>query len=373
MSHQDGDAGGALTRKAVLEALRGVHDPELHKDLVSLGMIKDLAVEDGRVRLDIQLTTPACPLRELIHRDVETALGKLDGFRAVEITFSANVAGRKPAEGDLAPGVRNIIAVASGKGGVGKSTVALNVAIALGQSGARVGLLDADIYGPNIPTMMGLSERPLIAGPEGAEKMIPLEKYGLKVISMGVLIPDDQPVVWRGPMLNTALRQFFADVEWGELDYLIVDLPPGTGDVQISLVQLVPVTGCVIVTTPQTVSLQDARKGLAMFELTHTPVLGIIENMSYFICDGCGKRHDIFDTGGGKAIAAQLGLPFLGAIPLGVSVRAGGDCGVPITIADPQSEASREFAQIARTLAARVSVRNLEGEYAALASPQGQL
>ena len=248
--------------------------------------------------------------------------------------------------------------MAPGKGGGGKSTVALNLAISLQKTGARVGLLDADIYGPNLPIMMGMAQAPSIDG----NKMVPLEKFGVKMISMGLLVPEDAPVIWRGPMLNNALRQFFGDVLWGELDYLIVDLPPGTGDVQISLVQLVNVTGCVIVTTPQAVSLQDARKGLAMFQQTNTPVLGLIENMSYFICDGCGKRHDIFDTGGGEKAAAKLGIPFLGAIPLGVNVRDGGDKGQPVSSADPQCEHSQRFMEIAQRLAGNVSMLNHQRE-----------
>lgn len=346
-----------LTRQTVLEVLRTVHDPELHKDLVTLKMVKGVDVEDGHVRLQIELTTPACPLKEIISRDVEAALARHPGFRSLQVDFSARVAGRAVEQQDLVPGVRNIIGVASGKGGVGKSTVALGLALALARSGARVGLLDADIYGPNIPTMMGLKgQRPGVE----ADKIVPLERYGIRMISMGVLVDDNQPVVWRGPMLHSAMTQFFRDVAWGELDYLLVDLPPGTGDVQLSLVQLVPVTGCVIVTTPQTVSLEDARKALAMFTMTKTPVLGIIENMSYFICDGCGKRHDIFDSGGGEDVARQLGVPFLGAIPLNAAVRQGGDRGEPVVAADPDGETSRRLHEIASTLAARISVRNLE-------------
>jgi ATP-binding protein involved in chromosome partitioning len=350
-----------LTRDDVFAVLRTVNDPELHKDLVTLGMVKQVDVKEGEVRLRIELTTPACPLRELIQRDVEAALAKHAGFKSLEIDFTSRVAGRAVEQEDLVPGVKNIIGIASGKGGVGKSTVALNLAVALSQAGARVGLLDADIYGPNIPTMMGLKgERPWVEGEGEAQKIIPLEKYGIKMISMGSLVDEAQPVVWRGPMLHTAMKQFFGDVAWGELDYLIVDLPPGTGDVQLSLVQLVKVSGCVIVTTPQTVSVEDARKGLAMFQMTHTPVLGIIENMSYFICEGCGQRHDIFDTGGGEAVARQLGIPFLGALPLGINVRRGGDQGTPVVVADPESEQGRRLREIARALAARVSVHNLE-------------
>jgi ATP-binding protein involved in chromosome partitioning len=355
-----------LTRESVMAALATVNDPELHRDLVSLGMVKNVDLpEPGLVIVQVQLTTPACPLKGQINRDIEEALGRLPGFQAVRVDFSANVSAGRGAQGpqaELAPGVRNIIGIASGKGGVGKSTVALNLSISLAKTGARVGLLDADIYGPNIPTMMGLpvGQPPRVVD----DKMVPIEKFGIKMISMGLLVPEDQPVIWRGPMLNSALRQFFGDVHWGELDYLIVDLPPGTGDVQISLVQLVQVTGCVIVSTPQTVSLQDAKKGLAMFHQTNTPVLGLIENMSYFICPNCEERHNIFDTGGVERAARALELPFLGAIPIGLDVRSGGDDGEPITIASPDSETSHKFLEIAQNLAGQVSVMNLN-------SPQG--
>lgn len=352
------ESNHTLTQELVIEALKTVNDPEIKKDLVSLGMIKKVEVNDGLVQVQIQLTTPACPLKDVISGDVEAAISRLPGFKSIQIDFTAKVSSRPATEGDLAPGVRNIIGVASGKGGVGKSTVALNLALSLQKTGAKVGLLDADIYGPNIPMMMGITEAPRVEN----NKMLPMEKFGIKMISMGLLVPEDAPVIWRGPMLNNALRQFFGDVLWGELDYLIVDLPPGTGDIQISLVQLVNVTGCVIVTTPQAVSLQDARKGLAMFQQTNTPVLGLIENMSYFICDGCGKRHDIFDTGGGKTTAEQLGIEFLGAIPLGVNVRDGGDKGRPVTACDSECEHSVQFMEIAQRLAGNVSILNHKRE-----------
>ncbi len=346
-----------LSIDSIKAVLATVNDPELNRDLVSLGMVKQIDIVEGRVKLEIQLTTPACPLKDVIGKDVDTALKQIPGYAGVDINFTANVAGRHPVGQDLVPGVRNIIGVASGKGGVGKSTVALNLAISLAKLGARVGLLDADIYGPNIPTMMGLSSPPRVVN----NKMVPLENFGVKMISMGLLVPDDSPIIWRGPMLNKALAQFFGDADWGELDYLIVDLPPGTGDVQISLVQLVPVTGCVIVTTPQTVSLNDARKGMAMFQQTNTPVLGIIENMSYFICDQCEARHNIFDTGGGERVAKELNLPFLGAIPIGKNVREGGDTGRPVTVVEPDCEQSKKFHEIAQNLAARISVLNVTG------------
>ena len=349
--------GGELTEAAVMGALATVNDPELHKDLVTLGMVKDVKIEGGEVRVVVELTTPACPLKDKIEGDVRAALEKVAGVEKVTVGFTANVSKRPMAgEGEeLAPGVRNIVAVGSGKGGVGKSTTALNLALALEQTGARVGLLDADIYGPNIPMMMGVTAQPEVQD----KKMVPIEKFGIKMISMGLLVPEDTPVIWRGPMLNSALRQFFGDVVWGELDYLVVDLPPGTGDVQISLVQLVKVTGAVIVTTPQGVSLQDARKAMAMFKQTQTEVLGIIENMSYFIAPDTGKRYDIFDTGGGERAAEELGIPFLGAIPLGMRVREGGDTGDPIVIADPEGEIAMKYKEIAKGLAARISIANL--------------
>ena len=345
-----------LDRDAVMRALATVNDPELHKDVVSLGMVKDVKIDGGAVRLNLELTTPACPLKEVFQRDVKAALEKVPGFESVTIDFSSNVMGRAMGQGDLAPGVRNIIAVASGKGGVGKSTVSVNLALSLAKTGARVGLLDADIYGPNIPIMLGLKEPPRVV----ENRMVPLEAHGLKVISMGVLIPEGQAVIWRGPMLNSALRQFFSDVDWGELDYLIVDLPPGTGDVQISLVQLVKVTGCVIVTTPQDVALQDVRRGIAMLRQTNTPVLGLIENMAWFRCDGCEKIHYIFGQGGGERMAKEVGIPLLGQIPLGQVVREGGDAGRPVTLFAPECQQSEKFMEIAQALAAAVSVKNAE-------------
>ncbi|MEN6624956.1 MAG: Mrp/NBP35 family ATP-binding protein [Candidatus Sumerlaeia bacterium] len=343
-----------LSRDEVMAALARVNDPELHRDIVSLGMVKTVEIEGGRVAVTLELTTPACPLKEVFTRDIRAALGKIPGFRAVAIEFTANVKPRQTQPDDIAPGVKNIIAVASGKGGVGKSTVSVGLAIALARAGARVGLLDADMYGPNIPLMMGIDEPPRVAD----NKMQPLENYGVKVISIGFLVEPGAPVIWRGPMLNSALRQFFSDVAWGELDYLVVDLPPGTGDVQISLVQLVHVTGAVLVTTPQEVSLQDARRGAAMFRQTNTPLLGVIENMAYFRCDGCGKVHEIFGEGGGKRVAGELGVPLLGRIPISQGMREGGDSGKPLIIADPDCEQSRTVRDIASALAASVAVLN---------------
>ncbi len=343
-----------LSREAVMHALSAVNDPELHRDIVTLGMVKKLEITDGRVTLELELTTPACPLKEVFRRDIRAALARLPGFESLEIEFSANVRGRAVEKGDLAPGVRNIIAVASGKGGVGKSTVAVNLALALARTGASVGLMDADLYGPNVPLMLGIDETPEVL--EG--RLQPIERHGLKVISMGVLIAEGAPVIWRGPMLNSALRQFFGDVNWGELDYLIVDLPPGTGDIQISLVQLVPLTGALIVTTPQEVALQDVRRAVAMFRQTNTEMFGVVENMAWFRCDECGKQHAIFGAGGGQRIAAEIGLPLLGSIPLGREVREAGDSGLPVMLAHPDSEQGVQFAKIAESLAAALAVRH---------------
>jgi ATP-binding protein involved in chromosome partitioning len=345
-----------LRRDDVMKALGTVNDPDLKKDLVTLGMVKDVRISADFIGVQVELTTPACPLKEIMTRDIKLALGKLEGCPEVTVDFTANVSGRNMTQGDLVPGIRNIIGVASGKGGVGKSTTALNLAVALSSMGASVGILDADIYGPNIPTMMGTHAAPGVVD----KKMVPLESFGLKMISMGLLVPPNKPVVWRGPMLNSALRQFFADVHWGALDYLIVDLPPGTGDVQISLVQLVQVTGCIIVTTPQAVSLEDARRGLEMFHQTNTPVLGIVENMSWFTCPNCDEKHFLFGGGGGERIATELELPFLGGIPFGKNVREGGDNGIPVMISDPESEQGARFMEIAGALAQQVSLHNLE-------------
>ncbi|MBX7245851.1 MAG: Mrp/NBP35 family ATP-binding protein [Candidatus Sumerlaeaceae bacterium] len=354
----------AVSEEDVLVALRTVNDPDLQRDLVSLNMIRDLKIGDnGEVSLTVMLTTPACPLKAQIESDVKAAVTRVAGVKKVLVNMGANVTSTLRPQ-DLATGVRNIIGVASGKGGVGKSTVSVNLAIALAQSGARVGLLDADIYGPNIPLMLGVTEeQPQLTVRTDAqgneiEMMIPVEKHGLKIMSMGFLVGEDTPVIWRGPMLNSALKQFLGQVDWGELDYLVVDLPPGTGDVQISLIQLVKITGIVHVTTPQAVAVQDVRKGIMMFESQKVPLLGIVENMSYFISPKSGERTDIFGTGGGENVARIYGIPFLGQIPLEPPIREGGDSGVPVVIGHPNSESVQRFRQIAEQLAAQVSVQN---------------
>jgi len=340
-----------ISQEMVLAALRKVQDPELHKDLVSLNMIRDLKIEGDLVSLTIVLTTPACPLRDTIEQEARQAVTALPGVGVVDIKVDANV----PTDGRLSAmlniPVRNSIAIASGKGGVGKSTVAVNLAVALAQSGARVGLLDADIYGPNVPTMMGLSSPPTLH----KKRMVPPERYGVKVISIGFLVPPGQPLIWRGPMLHSAIRQFIGDVEWGELDYMVIDLPPGTGDAQLSLSQSLPLSGGVIVTLPQQVSIDDARRGLEMFRSLDVPVLGVVENMSYLELPD-GSRMDIFGSGGGKRLAAEAGVAFIGAIPMDPSVPESGDKGNPIIISHPESVAAQAMLAIAKDIAAKVSV-----------------
>ncbi|MBD2383936.1 Mrp/NBP35 family ATP-binding protein [Cylindrospermum sp. FACHB-282] len=351
-----------LDSRSVLDVLRPVQDPELRKSLVELNMIRNVKIEGGKVSFTLVLTTPACPLREFIVEDCQRAVKKLPGVTDVSVEVTAETPQQKslPDRTGIS-GVKNIIAVSSGKGGVGKSTVAVNVAVALAQTGAKVGLLDADIYGPNDPTMMGLADAQIIVRPtEKGDVLEPAFNHGVKLVSMGFLIDPDQPVVWRGPMLNGVIRQFLYQVEWGELDYLIVDMPPGTGDAQLTLTQAVPMAGAVIVTTPQTVALLDSRKGLRMFQQMKVPVLGIVENMSYFIPpDMPDKQYDIFGSGGGEKTAAELGVPLLGCVPLEISTRVGGDSGVPIVVADPDSASAKALKAIAFAIAGKVSVAAL--------------
>ncbi len=358
-----------LDSRSVLEVLRPVEDPELRKSLVELNMIRNVKIDDGKVSFTLVLTTPACPLREFIVEDCQKAVKKLPGVRDVSIEVTAETPQQKgvtDASGGLSqrtgvPGIKNIIAVSSGKGGVGKSTVAVNVAVALAQTGAKVGLLDADIYGPNDPTMLGLGDAQMIVrSTEKGEVLEPAFNHGVKLVSMGFLIDRDQPVIWRGPMLNGAIRQFLYQVQWGDLDYLIVDMPPGTGDAQLTLTQAVPMAGAVIVTTPQTVALLDSRKGLRMFQQMNVPILGIVENMSYFIPpDMPDKQYDIFGSGGGEKTAAELGVPLLGCVPLEISTRMGGDNGVPIVVGEPDSASAKALTAIAFAIAGKVSVAAL--------------
>ena len=346
-----------VTTKIVLAALSKVDDPELKKDLVSLGMIKDLVVEAGNVSLVVELTTPACPLRAQIERDVRQAVEAIPGVKEVEVTMGARVPHGRQAVGTPDAPMRNVVAIASGNGGVGKTTVAVNVATALARTGACVGLLDADIYGPNVPTMMGLDQLP----PASENKLEPAEAHGVRVMSIAFLVRPDQPLIWRGPMLHSVIQQFINDVNWGELDYLIVDLPPGTGDAPLSLAQSVPLSGAIIVTLPSKVSVEDARRGLEMFRAIQVPILGVIENMSYLELPD-GSKADIFGEGGGEALAKETGVPFLGAIPLDPAVRQSGDEGVPAIIANADSKVSQALVIVAEQVAAKISVSALLNE-----------
>ncbi|HPC43857.1 MAG TPA: iron-sulfur cluster carrier protein ApbC [Candidatus Latescibacteria bacterium] len=355
-----------ITREMVVEALSKVNDPELHRDLVSLGMIRDVAVTDGAVKFTLALTTMACPLKSRMQEDCKTAVMRIPGVREVTIDLTADTPrNARPASGkkvgdivlqDMLPTVKNAIAVASGKGGVGKSTVSVNIAAALAMEGARVGLLDADIYGPSIPIMMGVTEQPEITD---SEEIIPIRKYGIELMSIGFVIPEEQSVIWRGPMVAKMLQQFLSGVKWGELDYLIVDLPPGTGDAQLTLTQSVPLAGGLIVSTPQAVALADVRRGITMFKKVDVPILGVVENMSTFVCPKCGHEEHIFAYGGARSEAEKLGVPFLGEIPIDLSIREGGDSGVPVVVAHPDSPVGLAFRKLARDAAAAVSVSNL--------------
>jgi ATP-binding protein involved in chromosome partitioning len=343
------------TEKDVLAALSTVMDPELHVSLVQAGMVKNVRVQDGRVQATIELTTPACPLKGKIQADAEAALRKLPGISGLEITWGAQVRGQPQAAGML-PGVKNILLVGAGKGGVGKSTVAVNVAVALARHGASVGLLDADFYGPSIPIMTGLADQRPVS-PDG-KRLEPLEALGMKIMSLGFLVEPDQALIWRGPMLHGALQQMMRDVNWGALDYLIMDLPPGTGDVALTVSQSIRATGAVLVTTPQDVALADVVRAKQMFDKVHIPVLGIVENMSQFVCPHCHATTPIFHHGGGRRAAELFQIPFLGEIPLELGVRVGGDEGKPVVAAAPESPESEAFMNVARAVAGRVSVLN---------------
>jgi ATP-binding protein involved in chromosome partitioning len=338
---------------AVLDALRAVRDPDLHKDIVALGFVKNLQIAEGRVGFTIELTTPACPVKDLMRDQARAAVEAL-GVRSVDIEMTAQVraVGRPEAGKAAVEGVKNVIAVGAGKGGVGKTTVSVNLAVALARAGSRVALLDGDMYGPNVPIMLGLRAQ---LGTKG-QKIEPAEQYGIQVVSMGFLTGDDAPVIWRGPMLHGAIQQFFRDVAWDNVDYLIVDMPPGTGDVALSLSQTVPVAGAVVVTTPQLVSLADTRRAVQMYRKLNIPTIGLIENMSHFLCPACGHESDLFGKGGGEALAADMSLPFLGRVPLYEPVRVGGDSGVPIVMSEPDSAAARALTAAAERVAQQVSI-----------------
>jgi ATP-binding protein involved in chromosome partitioning len=345
------------SKEQVLGVLSAIKDPDLGQDVVSLGMIKDLAIDaGGRVSFTFELTTPACPVRDRFQALARQLVADMPGVTAVDLKMTANVRAAFNGSGREAsiPGVKHVIAVGSGKGGVGKSTVAVNLAASLQLSGARVGLLDADIYGPSVPGMLGLTEQPKVR----EQKLMPLEAFGMKVISIGLLAGADKAMVWRGPLVGRAIEQMLADVEWGELDYLIVDLPPGTGDASLTLAQSVPMTGVAIVCTPQETAMRIALKALQMFRGLNVPALGLIENMSSFFCDGCGKEHFIFDHGRAERSAQRLGVPYLGAIPLEGSIREEADAGAPVVVSRPDAVGAQALRKVASALAARVAVQS---------------
>jgi len=344
---------GPVTEEKVLDVLKRVQDPDLRKDIVSLGFIRNLKVDGGNVAFDLNLTTPACPVKDQM-RDEAVALVKgLAGVQNVDVKMTAEVRSTPQMDRTALKGVKNIIAVGSGKGGVGKSTIAVNIAASLAAEGTAVGLLDGDIYGPTMPIMLGIDQPPKSIN----NRMIPQESAGLRFMSMGLLVKSDQPLIWRGPMAHRALQQCLFDVEWGNLDYLVVDLPPGTGDIHLTLAQQVPLTGAVIVSTPQDVGLRISMKTLRMFQQTRVPILGIVENMSYYICPHCNSRDHIFGEGGAKRAATELEIPFLGEVPLDLAIREQSDAGAPIVVSRPESESAKTLREISRRVAAQVSIR----------------
>lgn len=348
-----------LTQSAVLDALKNVMDPELGKDLVTLNMIRNVRVEGIEVTFTLVLTTHACPLKKELQDSAKAAVEKIPGVGKVTIEITAEVPqARKLPQKEPIPLVKNTIAVASGKGGVGKSTVAVNLALALAKSGSKVGLLDIDLYGPSIPMMMGIHKE-LQTTPD--KKLVPLKNYGVKLMSVGFMLDEETPLIWRGPLVMQLVQQFLRGVEWGELDYLVIDLPPGTGDAQLTLVQTIPLTGAVVVTTPQDVALIDARRAIKMFNEVSVPILGIVENMSFFTCPHCGKTTDIFSSGGGEKTGERYCIPFLGKIPIDSQIRETGDAGKPIVEAYPDSPQTRAFFNIAEKVASGISVLDLKG------------
>jgi ATP-binding protein involved in chromosome partitioning len=354
-----------VTQERVLEVLKQIVDPDLRRDIVSLGFVRDLKIEDGEVHFRIVLTTPACPVKDEMAKQAKQLVSSIEGVKAVHLTMDAEVPkGRGASSNFELKNIKNIIAVSSGKGGVGKSTVAVNLAISLALDGAKVGLMDADIYGPNVPIMLGVKDfKPYIS----KGKLVPVEAHGVKMISMALLAPPDQAMIMRGPMLHGIIRQFLSEVDWGELDYLVVDMPPGTGDVQLSMAQLVAVQGAVLVTTPQTVSVADVRRALKMFETVNISILGIIENMSYFVPpDMPEKRYYIFGKGGGRRLAEEFNVPFLGEIPIGIEVQEAGDNGIPIVISKPASLQAQAFKKVSEEVARQVSIEAMKPEFVIL-------
>ena len=351
--------GSALTESAVLNELRKIQDPDLHRDVVSLGFIKNLQIENGTVSFDFVLTTPACPAKDVMRDDAIRLLSALSGVESVKINMQAEVKTQPAFSQNAIEGVKNVIAICSGKGGVGKSTVSANLATAMAKSGAKVGLLDADIYGPTIPIMMGKVGSNIEAR---GNLLVPIDAHGLKFMSMGLMAPGDKPLIWRGPMAHKALQQTLLGVEWGDLDYLFVDLPPGTGDVHLTLVQSVSVTGAVLVSTPQDVGLTISMKTYRMFVETKVPILGIIENMSYYICSHCGNKEEIFGHGIVRNAAEKLEIPFLGEIPLDKAIREMSDRGEPVVVASPESSSAKAFQEIVGKLAAQISIANFTSQ-----------
>lgn len=349
----------SVTEAAVIEALRKVRDPDLSRDIVSLGFVKDIKISGGHVGFTIELTTPACPVRDQMKEEARRVVSNIAGVHKADIKMTSQV--RSAAGMTKSPHlshIKNLIPIASGKGGVGKSTVSVNLALALSSTGASVGLLDADVYGPSIPRIMGISELPSMEG----DRILPVRKHQVKVISTDFFMREKEAAIVRGPILHRLMEQFLSDVEWGELDYLVIDLPPGTGDVQLSLCQIASLTGAVIVSTPQEVALRVAEKAILMFGKLNCPVLGIIENMSYYLCGHCGRREEIFGSGGAREASERWGIPFLGEIPLGTALRSASDAGNPIVISEPESPWASSFVSIAQNLAAQISIRNMGGK-----------
>ncbi len=350
-----GSSSNNPTAEAVVNALRNVNDPDLRKDLVSLNMIKDVKVEGATASFTVELTTPACPMKAKIEQDCKEAVSQVEGIDEIVVNMTANTSGRGDmSETQAIPGVKNVFAVSSGKGGVGKSTVATNLALAMAKTGANVGLMDADPYGPNIPHMVGCLDPPVVEN----SRIKPPVAHDVKMVSVGLIAQGDTPIVWRGPMVHSLIQQFLRDVDWGELDYLVVDMPPGTGDAQLSLSKLAPLSGVVMVTTPQEISLADVKRAIQMFRKVEVPILGVVENMAYFACPDCGKQYNIFGSGGGETIAREYETPFLARIPIDVRVSQGGDTGKPIVKTDPDGAIAQEFDKLAGGVAQQISIAN---------------